>query len=136
MADTNPEAQPATAPSLIQIDRILETVIKNECSDLHLTVGKRPTVRAGHGLLELQTKILEAADTAAVMKAIAPERAQIELQERGSADFAFAYGEGNDPAKSARFRVALFRQRGTIAMVIRRTFDKSIQTLRRIASTK
>ncbi len=120
MSDSNPEASPATAGPVIQIDRILETVIKNECSDLHLSVGKRPTVRAGHGLAELNTKVLEPADTVAVMKAIAPERAQNELQERGSADFAFAYGDGNDPMKSARFRVALFRQRGTIAMVIRR----------------
>ena len=57
MADPTPTTSDASAANsagpVIQIDRILETVIKNECSDLHLSVGKRPTVRAGHGLVEL-----------------------------------------------------------------------------------
>src|SRR5207302_1613774 len=44
---------------------------------------------------------------------IAPERSQRELQEKGSADFGFAFGD------LARFRVSIFKQRGNVSMVLR-----------------
>jgi twitching motility protein PilT len=47
------------------------------------------------------------------MKQITPEKAQQELQEEGSCDFGFAYGT------EARFRVAIFRQRGDLTLVLR-----------------
>ena len=57
--------------------------------------------------------MLEPDDCVALMKSISPERCQRELQEVGSSDFGFAYGE------KARFRVSIFKQRGNIAMVLR-----------------
>jgi twitching motility protein PilT len=48
------------------------------------------------------------------MKSITPERNQQELQEKGGTDFGFAFGD------KARFRVAVFKQRGQIGMVLRR----------------
>ncbi len=99
--------------STIQIDRLLDTVVKQSCSDLHLTVGRPPTVRL-HGMLRnLQTKTLDADDMVALMKSITPEQNQQELQEVGSTDFGMAYGD------KARFRVAVFRQRGNVAMCLR-----------------
>ena len=86
--------------SAIQIDRLLDTVIRQSASDLHLTVNKKPTLRIRGRLVELNTKVLEPADTVALMKSITPERAQNELQEEGNADFGFAYGD------AARFRVS------------------------------
>jgi twitching motility protein PilT len=47
------------------------------------------------------------------MKSITPERNQQELQEEGGTDFGFAYGD------KARFRVAIFRQKGNITVVLR-----------------
>lgn len=99
--------------SSIQIDRLLDTVIRQGASDLHLSVGRKPTLRLHGGLRNLDTKVLDADDCVALMKSITPERAQQELQEEGSADFGFAYGT------EARFRVAIFRQRGDISMVLR-----------------
>ncbi len=99
--------------STIQIDRLLDTVIRQNASDIHLTVGRKPTLRLHGRLRSLDTKVLEADDMVALMKAITPERAQQELQEEGSADFGFAYGT------EARFRVAVFRQRGDIAIALR-----------------
>ncbi len=99
--------------STIQIDRLLDTVIRQGASDLHLTVGRKPTLRLHGGLRNLDTKVLDADDCVALMKSITPERAQQELQEEGSADFGFAYGT------EARFRVAIFRQRGDIAIALR-----------------
>ncbi len=99
--------------STIQIDRLLDTVIRQGASDIHLTVGRKPTLRLHGRLRSLDTKTLESDDMVALMKAITPERAQQELQEEGSTDFGFAYGT------EARFRVAVFRQRGDIAIACR-----------------
>ncbi|MBL9031871.1 MAG: type IV pilus twitching motility protein PilT [Phycisphaerae bacterium] len=99
--------------STIQIDRLLDTVVKLGASDLHVTVGRQPTIRLHGHLRNLQTKVLESDDMVSLMKAVTPERNQQELQEEGGTDFGFAYGE------AARFRVSVFRQRGDIAMVCR-----------------
>lgn len=99
--------------STIQIDRLLDTVVKQSCSDLHLTTGRPPTVRLHGSLRNLQTKTLESDDMVALMKSVTPEKNQQELQEGGTTDFGFAYGD------AARFRVSVFRQRGDIAMCLR-----------------
>ena len=44
----------------IQIDRLLETVVRQKASDLHLVVGRPPCLRLHGGIRELQTKPLEA----------------------------------------------------------------------------
>jgi len=100
-------------PSTIHIDRLLDTVVKQDASDLHLTVGKKPTLRIRGRLVELNTKVLGPADTVALMKSITPERSQNELQEEGGSDFGFAYGD------AARFRVSIFKQKGNVALVLR-----------------
>ncbi len=99
--------------STIQIDRLLDTVIRSGASDIHLCVGRKPTLRLHGGLRNIDTKVLEPDDCVALMKSITPERAQQELQEEGSCDFGFAYGT------EARFRVAVFRQRGNISLALR-----------------
>jgi twitching motility protein PilT len=99
--------------STMQIDRLLDTVVKNGASDLHLTVGRPPTLRLHGHLKNLATKVLDSDDMVSLMKAITPERAQQELQEEGGCDFGFAYGD------AARFRVSVFRQRGELAIVCR-----------------
>lgn len=93
-------------------------MVKRGASDLHLAVGRPPTIRLNTHLRELQTKILEPADTVALMKAITPERIQQEYEEQGSGDFGFAYGE------EARFRVSVFKQKGFCSMVLRRLPNK------------
>jgi twitching motility protein PilT len=104
--------------STVQIDRLLDTVVKLGASDLHVTVGRQPTIRLHGHLRNLQTKVLESDDMVSLMKAVTPERNQQELQEEGGTDFGFAYGD------AARFRVSVFRQRGDIAMVCRQIPNK------------
>src|SRR6187402_504605 len=99
--------------SSIQIDRLLDTVVKLSASDLHCTVGRQPTLRLHGSLRNLQTKVLDSDDMVSLMKAITPEQKQQELQEMGGCDFGFAYGD------MARFRVSIFRQRGDLAIVCR-----------------
>ncbi len=98
----------------IQIDKLLQTVVNQKASDLHITVGQPPVLRLGGRMVRLDTKVLEPEDCVALMKSITPERNQQELQEVGGTDFGFAFG------KLARFRVSVFKQRGYIALVLRR----------------
>ena len=97
----------------LQIDKLLETVVREGISDLHLTTKQPPVVRLDGRMVKLETKTLDADDMVGLMKSITPERNQQELQEVGGTDFGFAFGD------KARFRVSVFKQRGDIAMVLR-----------------
>jgi len=96
------------------MEKLLATVIQAKASDLHITVGQPPVIRHQGRLRRLETKILDPDDTTALMKSITPDRCQQELQEKGGSDFAIEFKEG------VRFRVAIFKQRGSIGMVLRR----------------
>jgi twitching motility protein PilT len=95
------------------IDKLLSTVIELKASDLHITVGQPPVVRHHGRMRRLNTKVLDSDDTTQLMKSITPERCQQEIQEKGGSDFAIAFG-------SCRFRVAVFKQRGNLGIVLRR----------------
>jgi len=97
----------------VLIDKLLEACVKQGASDIHISVGQPPVFRLHGRLRRLETKVLEPEDTVGLMKSIAPERCQRELQESGSSDFGFAF------ADKARFRVSIFKQRGNISMVLR-----------------
>src|SRR5207253_783837 len=97
-----------------QMEKLLSTVIQLKASDLHITVGQPPVIRHQGRMRKLDTKVLDQDDTTALMKSITPDRCQQELQEKGGADFAIEFVDGY------RFRVAIFKQRGNIGMVLRR----------------
>ena len=104
-----------TAMGTLLIDKLLQTVVHPEgqrpapdrraasrCSGCTATCGRwRP-------------RCSSRPTPSALMKSITPERCQQELQEVGGTDFAFAFGD------MARFRVAVFKQRGNIGLVLRR----------------
>src|SRR5438067_3592036 len=98
----------------VLIDKLLATVIQMKASDLHIAVGQPPVIRHHGRMRRLDTKSLDNDDTTGLMKSITPDRCQQELQEVGGADFAIEYTDGN------RFRVAVFKQRGCIGIVMRR----------------
>jgi twitching motility protein PilT len=98
----------------VLIDKLLATVIQIKASDLHISVGQPPVVRHSGKMRKLETKVLEPDDTTALMKSITPDRCQQELQEVGGTDFAIEFTDG------FRFRVAVFKQRGNIGLVLRR----------------
>ena len=105
----------------ILIEKLLETAIRVGANDLHITVGQKPTLRHQGRLRQLETRVLTADDTTALMKSITPDRCQQEIQERGGSDFAIEYRDG------VRFRVAVFRQRGTLGIVMRRIPSKFLK---------
>lgn len=100
----------------VSMEKLLATVIQLKASDLHISVGQPPVVRHQGRMrkLDLGGAILDNDDTTALMKAITPDRCQQELQTKGGTDFAIEYVDGY------RFRVAVFKQKGTVGMVLRR----------------
>jgi twitching motility protein PilT len=96
------------------MEKLLTTVIQLKASDIHISVGQPPVIRHHGRMRKLDTKVLDSDDTTALMKSITPDRCQQELQEKGGADFAIEFIDGY------RFRVALFKQKGTIGIVLRR----------------
>ncbi len=102
------------AGSTILIDKLLTTVIQLKANDLHIAVGQPPVIRQSGRMRKLDTKNLDNDDTTALMKSITPDRCQQELAEKGGADFAIEFLNG------VRFRVAVFKQRGNVGMVMRR----------------
>ena len=97
----------------VLIDKLLEACVKQGASDIHITVGQPPVFRLHGRMRKLETKVLDPDDTVALMKSITPDRCQRELQEQGTTDFGFAFGD------KARFRVSVGKQRGSIYMVLR-----------------
>jgi twitching motility protein PilT len=102
----------------VEINKLLDVVIRENASDLHLTVGRPPVIRLHGDLRSLSLAELTPTDTVAMMKSIASERHQQELAERGGSDFGFAYSE------AARFRVSIFRERGHVGLVLRQIPSK------------
>jgi twitching motility protein PilT len=111
-------AEPASGTGKILIDKLLQLAVQKGVSDIHITTGLPPVFRLDGHMRSLQAKVLTPDDTHALMKSITPDRCQQELAERGGADFGFAFGD------AARFRVSVFRQRGSIAMVLRQIPNK------------
>ena len=97
----------------VNMDRLLSACVSQDASDIHLVTGRPPVFRIDGRLRSLETKVLSPDDTVALMKSITPERNQQELQEEGGTDFGFAFGD------HARFRVAIFKQRGNVSVVLR-----------------
>jgi len=88
-------------------------VVREQASDLHLAVGRPPTIRLHGQLRSLGNQQLTPDDTMSLMKSITSDRHQQELTEQGGADFGFHYND------AARFRVSVFKQKGHAGIVLR-----------------
>lgn len=98
---------------MMDMNEMLKIIVEREGSDLHMRVGRAPTMRLSGVLDIVDPDILTPDDTERLMREITPPRYQQMLQEHGSADFAYSYSE------QARFRTAIFRERGNIGIVMR-----------------
>ncbi|MFT7647992.1 MAG: twitching motility protein PilT [Candidatus Poriferisodalaceae bacterium] len=83
-------------------------------SDLHLKVGSAPKVRVDGHLVPIEgLEPLTPLDTEEIADAILTPLARQQFLEQMDADFAYA------AAHVGRFRVNVFRQRGSIGVVMR-----------------
>src|SRR5882724_6665527 len=100
---------------------LLQLVVSEGSSDLHIRVGVPPVIRV-HGILHLvEGPILTPEDTEELMRSTTSEDHIQHVRERGGADFGFAFGE------LARFRVSVFKEKGNFGMVLRQIPTKLLR---------
>ncbi len=93
--------------------RLFDLVVEKNASDLHIAVGRPPVIRFHGHLKNVTAPPLTPAESTALISEIIPPAKLKEFREVGSADFGYAFGT------KARFRVAVFRSKGTDSMVCR-----------------
>src|SRR4051794_4635522 len=99
---------------MIPMEDLLRLVVDENASDLHLTVGSPPALRLNGRVVKLDVRPLVPEDTESLARAIAGEGNMQRVNEEGSVDFGFSFRE------QSRFRVSVYRQRGTIGVALRR----------------
>ena len=112
--------QPATAPAAAQpagaafnFKAILQQMIQQNASDLHLKVGRPPTLRVNGDLSPLQLPPMRPEDLKSLAEQVMTPKQVKEFADNKEADFAIGVpGIG-------RFRVNVYQQRGTIAYALR-----------------
>ena len=110
---------------MIEMPDLLQLVIDEGASDLHISVGLPPMLRMNGSLTPLDTPALNPEDTERLMKAVTSDARRVELGEVGGVDFGFSFGT------QCRFRVSVLKQKGNYGMVLR-TISQTLLTLEQI----
>lgn len=98
----------------LEIDKLFRLCMKHGGSDLHLKTGLPPMIRYKGNIRQMDLPALSARDMERLCMPMLSERLQNIFVRDGGADFAHVIGENE-----ARFRVNLFKQRGSVGLVAR-----------------
>lgn len=116
MADApapKPAAPAAAAAAPYNFKFVLQTMVQQGGSDLHLKIGRPPTMRLNGELVAMDLPPLRPEDLRSVGEQIIPPKQRKEFDESKDADFAIGVpGIG-------RFRVNVYQQRGSLAYAFR-----------------
>lgn len=106
-----------------RIKNLLRLVAQQNASDLHLVVGRYPTLRLDGKLYPLtQESILSADDTLALADALMTPENKKKLLADGQIDFSY------NLESKARFRTNIFYQQGNLSVAMR-TVSSKVRTL-------
>ncbi len=111
--------------SQVEMNEMLELAVTEGASDLHLHVGAPPILRLHGGLQSIDVPPLQPEDTERLMKSITSPEHQQKVREFGGTDFGFGFGS------RARFRVSVFRAKGSVGIVLRQ-IPTTLMTLEEI----
>ncbi|MFA5794654.1 MAG: type IV pilus twitching motility protein PilT [Candidatus Brocadiia bacterium] len=123
---------------MVSLETLLLEVVKQEGSDLHITVNSPPRVRISGRLVDTEHEVLTSEDTKKLIYSILDSNQIAKFEKTLEMDMSFGI-EG-----IGRFRVNVFRQRGMVGAVMRliptkiKTFDDlglPRQTCERICNT-
>ena len=103
-----------TTPIVEEFNGWLAQLIDSEGSDLHVKVGSPPMIRMPSGLQRMPRDPLTNAETEDIATGITPANRRDKFEAAGEVDFAYSMPH------VGRFRVNVFRQRGSISMVLRK----------------
>ena len=95
------------------VEEILARAKEAGASDVHITVGIPPKMRVNGDLLTMEGDRLMPADTLEIAAQVMNEKQQQRFEENGECDMSFAI------AGQGRYRVNIYKQRGSIAMAFR-----------------
>ena len=73
--------------------RLFDLVVDKNASDLHITVGRPPTIRLNGVLKNINHPPLTPPETTALIEEIIPPPKLEEFREGGSADFGYAHSK-------------------------------------------
>ena len=96
-----------------EMNELLELVFEEGASDLHIQVGKPPTLRLHGSIVSVDGPDLTPADTERLMQSITADSYVQAAKTEGGADFGFAYMD------KSRFRVSVLRAKGSYGLVLR-----------------
>ncbi len=95
------------------LNDLLNLVIENGASDLHLTVGTPPVIRVDGELIQTDLDVLTPMDTRSLIYNMLTAEQQKEFEENMELDLSYSvHGFG-------RFRVNVYKQRGCIGAAFR-----------------
>src|SRR3989344_3588428 len=117
------------------INDIFEKTIAASASDLHLVAGVVPTIRIDGRLTPITTFLpLTNQDIESlVFSILSPEQKELFLKNK-AIDFSYGFG-GGDYGEKGRFRINIYRQRGTIAGAFR-LLPPKVKTIEELALPK
>jgi twitching motility protein PilT len=97
---------------------LLEIVVEQHASDLHLQVGQPPTLRLSGSMTPVDGPAITPQDAENLMLSITPDAHVQNVKLNGGTDFGFAYVD------KARFRVSVLKAKGNYGMVLRQIPNK------------
>src|SRR4051812_39255751 len=115
----------STATGSFDYKSVLQHMIQANASDLHLKVGRPPTLRIDGHMVSLEMPALKQEDLRSLAEQIMAPKNIKEFSEQKESDFALAV-PGIGP-----FRVNAYLQRGTIAYALRKV-PVQAKTLRQL----
>ncbi|MCC6415801.1 MAG: type IV pilus twitching motility protein PilT [Opitutaceae bacterium] len=101
-----------------EMNDLLDLVVEQKASDLHLQVDQPPTLRISGSMVPIEGEPLAPADTERLMLSITPDHHVQSAKLNGGADFGFAFLD------KARFRVSVLKAKGSYGMVLRQIPNK------------
>jgi twitching motility protein PilT len=113
VAPAQPDIPAPSTPAAFNFKAVLQRMIQQNASDLHLKVGRPPVLRVNGDLTLLDQPPLRPEDLKSLAEQIMTPRQVKEFADHKEADFAIGVpGVG-------RFRVNVYQQRGTVAYAMR-----------------
>ena len=98
----------------VQLEELLELVIKEQASDLHLSFMNVPTIRMAGSLIPFtKSKKLSSEDLQGFARALTQEGQYEKLLAEKEIDFSYNFKD------KARFRINIFFQRGELSIALR-----------------
>jgi len=98
---------------MLTFQDLISIAISSGASDLHLSVGTQPCMRINGAIVRMDASVCTPEDIETIAYSIMDDRHGMQLENEGEVDFACSI-----PALG-RFRVNVFRQRGSLSMAAR-----------------